>query len=252
MLSRWRRTRGGGSAVAALVLGAGGGCNAVSFTNGDAGMWLTSTPAVVPGMRSGEDVADIAGQVTAVDIGPKGPPPQSTSWAGGGPAGRVITIRADDASEWTLGYSVQLGQPPRDATPAPPPLVGHRLRLLARALRSFSTAAGFVLFDEVGVVVAVDPATFGDPLHPDDVPGLTIGDGEELATREERCFDQRHRALVFTGDGAVSVRPGEQATVSIGGIPFTVTTLFNYAASGPVRCTDIASTMRAWALWRAR
>jgi hypothetical protein len=227
-----------------------GGCHSASITNGDAGMWLASSRPAAGGAPRGLDTADIAGRVTAVGEGPATAPPQSTSWVGGSPASRTVTIDADDGNQWALGYSIQLGKPPRDATPVPPALVGHRVRLLARAVRSFGTAAGFVLFDEAGPVLAIDPATFGDPLQPGDVPGLSISDGEELATTDAQCFDQRHRALVFTGDAAVSIRPGEMATVSIRGVPYRAVTLFNYAADGPIRCTDTPGVMRAWAIWR--
>jgi hypothetical protein len=241
------------SAAIALALCAGAACHgSASVTNGDGGMWLVSSQALpMEGEHPrGPLVADIAGRVTAIDPGPTIMPAPGVVWIQGGDASRSVTIQADDANEWTLGYAIQLGKPPRDATPPVPALVGHRVRLLARVSRSFGIASGFVLSDEEGVVFALDAATFGDALKPDDVPGLTISDGDTVGMVEARCFDQRHRSLVFTGDAPVSVRPGEQATVSIQGRAYTAVTLFNYAAASAIRCTDVSSVIRAWALWR--
>jgi hypothetical protein len=240
-----------GSALALLLVAAGCGSAAGPVGQGNGQTWLASNqpPPSDPKYRESREVAEVAGVVTAVD-GSVAPPSGWQRWYLVGEATRTITIRADDAVEWKLGYRIEQGDPAVDATPTLQALVGSRVRLVYRAVRSFGSAAGFVLSDDHGVVLAMDLATYGDPLKPDDVPGLTVADGTVLGTVKNDCFDRRNTALVFAGDTSAEVRPGDQAAVSIKGARYTALALFSFKAAGELRCTDIAGEGRGWAVSR--
>jgi len=196
-------------------------------------------------------VADIEGMVTAVETGPAVPPPVLQTFYAGEGASQVLTIRDNDGIDWKLGYDVGRGSPTMNVTPDLMAMIGTRARLLFRAVRGFGTAPGFVLFDAVGVMFAMDLAIYGDPLQTDDVAGLTVQDGTVLATTKDNCVDHLlHTSLVFTADKPVDVRPNTEGTVFIQGTRYAATNLFSVRADGQARCPDFVGTERGWAIWR--
>ena len=216
-------------------------------------IWLASTEPkpTDPKYFESRPRVDIAGVVTGVDAGPAAPPPALQRFFAGDGASQVLTIAGDDGLKWSLGYHLERGKPAADATPDLRALVGTRVSLLFRAVRAFGTAPGFVLAGPDGVRFAMDLAIYGDPLLPDDVPGLTVADGPVLLTKKSPCADQNHTSLVFNGDASVNVAGGSEADVTIKGQRYRAINLFSYRAGGPLQCTDITGEGRGWAVWRA-
>ena len=125
----------------------------------------------------------MAGVVTGVEAGPAAPPAGLQKFFPGEGASQVLVVMGDDGLRWSLGYHLERGEPAVDVTPDLKSLVGTRVSLLFRAVRAFGQAPGFVLSNPQGVVFAMDLAVYGDPLQPDDVPGLTVQDGPVLLTK---------------------------------------------------------------------
>jgi hypothetical protein len=244
--------------VLAILLAAGcaedGAGEAGMVVPGAGLIWLVSNEPKVADAKYYESRprADIAGVVTGVEAGPAAPPPalRKFFYVDGG-ASQVLTIAGDDGLQWSLGYHLERGEPAVDATPDLRALAGTRVSLLFRAVRAFGTAPGFVLSGPDGVRFAMDLAVYGDPLLPDDVPGLTVADGPVLIKKKHPCADQNHTALVFTGDAAVNVAGGSEADVMIKGQRYRAINLFCYRAAGPIQCTDITGEGRGLAVWRA-
>jgi hypothetical protein len=127
--------------------------------------------------------------------------------------------------------------------------VGAQVTLRFDGHWGFSRAAGFMLLDKSGPVVAVERGTFGRGLLPEDQRPFTVRLGETVARRTNHCGDELAHALLVSGDDAdVRVLPGRQGAVSLHGVGYRfwnaqVVTWENE------RCTDMLDQI-SWAFWR--
>lgn len=158
-----------------------------------------------------------------------------------------VALLDGDGVTWLLGYGLR----DADGKTAGPPLdidQGSTATLTFRSVQSFGTAAGFVLSDDTGVVVAVEAGAWGPALESGDVPGLTVAVGDEVATSTDGCGTVVSSSLVFTGDDTQTVTPVGSETVSVGGVELEAWALAAWDYED-VRCTDVAGVV-SWALFR--
>jgi hypothetical protein len=128
------------------------------------------------------------------------------------------------------------------------PRTGALVTLRFDAHWGFSRAAGFMLLDGAGPVIAVERGTFGRGLVPEDQRPFTVSLGETIGRRTDYCGDELAHSLEVTGDAQVRVLPGQELAVSFGGIGYRFwnaeTTTWENG-----RCTDLLDQI-CWAIWR--
>jgi len=128
-------------------------------------------------------------------------------------------------------------------------LVGSHVTLRFDGHWGFSRAAGFMLLDKAGLVIAVERGTFGRGLLPEDQRPFAVRLGETVARRTDNCGDELAHALqVNGGDSQVQVLPGREQDVFLDGVRYR---LWNAQAVTweNERCTDMLDQI-SWAFWR--
>lgn len=166
-----------------------------------------------------------------------------------GPDGHVdldsyIDVEDPNHEVWRVLYGLSGATTPDLTT-----RMGARVTLRFDAHWGFSRAAGFMLLDEAGPVMAVERGTFGHGLVPEDRRPFTVNLGETIARRTGGCGDELAHALQVTGDSQMRVLPGREGAVSLHGASYRF-----WSAEATTwendRCTDLLDQI-SWALWRS-
>ena len=134
-----------------------------------------------------------------------------------GPDGHVdldgyIDVEDPNHEVWRVLYGLSGATAPGLTT-----RMGARVTLRFDAHWGFSRAAGFMLLDEAGPVIAVERGTFGHGLVPENRRPFAINLGEAIARRTDGCGDALAHALQITGDTQVRILPGREGAVSLHG-----------------------------------
>jgi hypothetical protein len=165
-----------------------------------------------------------------------------------GPDGQVDLdgyFDVEDAKHevWRVLYGLSGATAPGLAT-----RTGAPVTLRFDAHWGFSRAAGFMLLDGAGPVIAVERGTFGRGLAPEDLRPFTVSPGETIGRRTDYCGDELAHALQITGDEQVRALPGRERDVSFHGVAYR---FWNAEATTwkNGRCTDLLDEI-CWALWR--
>ena len=126
--------------------------------------------------------------------------------------------------------------------------VGSRVTVKFRAFPGFSKAAGFVMSDRTGVILAVEDGAFGEGLSPSDELPFAIRKGHGVQLKQDFCGDAVSFALSITADTEERVLPGRMGSVVLGGTSYRFWNACSYDWVN-VRCTDMLGDT-SWVLWR--
>ena len=126
---------------------------------------------------------------------------------------------------------------------------GSNVTVKFRALVGFSKAAGFVLSDRTGIVLAVEDGAFGEGLVPTDELPFSIRKADALPSLAHGgCGDAVFFALNVFGDTKVRVLPGRTASVALGGAAYRFWNACSYSWVNEA-CPDMLGDT-SWVLWR--
>ena len=127
---------------------------------------------------------------------------------------------------------------------------GTNVTVKFRALIGFSKAAGFVLSDRAGILLAVEDGAFGEGLVAADELPFSIRKADALPRLDQGgCGDAVLFALnVFADTKVVRVLPGRTAAVALGGAAYRFWNACSYSWVNQ-RCTDMLGDT-SWVLWR--
>jgi hypothetical protein len=159
---------------------------------------------------------------------------------------RVHYIDIADGSRdvWRIMYAASIAN-----LPDFPGRIGTRVSFRFDAHWGFAEAAGFVLLDEAGPVLAVEQGTFGPGLDSEHVSPFSVRLGHPIGSRAEGCGNQVAHTLDVAGDDLTQVPPGRTVLISMHGTRFRFWNAASYTWENP-RCTDMLDST-SWALWRA-
>lgn len=159
---------------------------------------------------------------------------------------RYVGVTDAEGVTWWAGYALadESGAPLESEYTL---IDGAPATLRFRSIRSFGSAAGFVLTVDGAPAVAVENGGWGPALEDGDVPGLSVETGRVVARRHSKCGPQVFHALTLTGDDPLDVTPMAGAPLSVGGVP-----MFAWGVAAwdldHTTCLDAAGT-RIWALF---
>lgn len=162
-----------------------------------------------------------------------------------------LEVEADDGTRYSVGWSLADAEA-QDLTPDFDVADGERVSLLYRYRMVWGDAAGFVLRDAEGdVVAAADEGAWGSALEEGDVPGLAVSPGEVVATEATECEPLEGHTLLFEGDDTVEIEPVGSDAITVGGAEFTAYALRATSWGEGTGC-DVSDTTDtyAWALSR--
>lgn len=126
--------------------------------------------------------------------------------------------------------------------------IGTRVTVKFRALLGFSKAAGFVVSDRTGVVLAVEDGGFGEGLSPSDELPFSVRKADAIRLKHDSCGDSVSFALNVSADTEERVLPGRTASVRLGTTIYRFWNACSYSWVD-VRCTDMLGDT-SWVLWR--
>jgi hypothetical protein len=126
--------------------------------------------------------------------------------------------------------------------------VGSRVTIKFRALLGFSKAAGFVVSDKTGIVLAVEDGAFGEGLSPIDEVPFSIRKADTFRLKQDHCGDAVSFALNVTADTEERVLPGRTGSVALAGAAYRFWNACSYDWVND-RCTDMLGDT-SWVLWR--
>jgi hypothetical protein len=126
--------------------------------------------------------------------------------------------------------------------------VGSRVTVKFRALLGFSKAAGFVVSDRTGIVLAVEDGAFGEGLSPSDEVPFSVRKADVFRLKQDRCGDAVSFALNVTAETEERVLPGRIGSVTLAGVAYRFWNACSYDWVN-VQCTDMLGDT-SWVLWR--
>ena len=154
-----------------------------------------------------------------------------------------IDIEDAKGELWRVMYGLSRTTPPGLATRP-----GTPVTLRFDAHWGFSRAAGFMLLDDGGPVIAVERGTFGPGLAPERRRPFSVDLGETIARRKDFCGGRVEHELQVTADERVRVLPGRRRALSLHGVGYQFWNA-DAATWENEQCTDMLDSSQ-WALWR--
>jgi hypothetical protein len=134
------------------------------------------------------------------------------------------------------------------SVPSPKVSAGTRVTVKIRGHLGFGKAAGFMMSDALGPVLAAEQGAFGQGLDLDDEKPFTIRVNEAIGMKHEMCGDAVIHAIEILGDTAAKVLPGRIGSVSLGANSYHFWNALTYSWTNE-RCTDMFD-QSSWLLWR--
>jgi hypothetical protein len=125
---------------------------------------------------------------------------------------------------------------------------GTRVTVRLRAHWDFGKAAGFMVSDQAGPILAAEQGAFGHGLEPEDLEPLTIRVSDVIGVRHEDCGDAVIHAVDVRGESATRVLSGRIGTLSFRGANYRFWNSASYSWIN-VQCMDMLDRM-SWFLWR--
>lgn len=160
-------------------------------------------------------------------------------------AARVLKVAADDGATYNLGYTLRDAD--REVMEASLGLGdGDRVRVeLLATIGYFYTGYGLAVYQDDALVAAI-----ADNKRPG-LDGLTVTSGEQVASEDDECGEQRGWEMVFTGDDTLTLTPVSTGTLSVAGIPMTAWAIaaWDWGDDGETECSDLLSFWE-WAVIR--
>ena len=154
-----------------------------------------------------------------------------------------LDVVDSDYRLWRFLYSFSDLNAGRIKTP-----IGARVTVKFRAFVGFSKAAGFVVSDRTGVVLAVEDGAFGEGLSPSDELPFSVRKADAFRLKHDFCGDSVSFALNVSADTEERVLPGRTASVRLGASTYRFWNACSYSWVD-VRCTDMLGDT-SWVLWR--
>ncbi len=151
--------------------------------------------------------------------------------------GDQSTLLDDGGNEIAVGLTL-LDEAGADITPAFDVEPDDLVSLLYRYRLVWGSAAGLVLSDDDGTLLAADEGGWGGALEPGDVPGLEVQRGDEpIATRPTDCQPLELFDIAFRADEEVRVSSGASADIALDGVPFTALAVAAVDLGESTNCT---------------
>ncbi len=154
-----------------------------------------------------------------------------------------IDITDSNQDVWRILYTAS-----GVSVPNPKVSVGARVTVKFRGTLGFGRAAGFMMSDALGPLLAAEQGAFGEGLDAEDEKPFVIHVGEAIGTRHEMCGDAVIHTVEILGSTAAKVLPGRIGHLSLGAASYRFwnTVTFHWIN---IRCTDMFDGS-SWLLWR--
>lgn len=163
----------------------------------------------------------------------------------------VVSVESPTGEVTTVGLTVRDGR--EHVVPLSIDLAdGSKATLRYRTSVSFGTAAGFVLRDEVGLLMAANQGTWGGALDPSDLDELSVLRGEVVGEIPGACQGRELMSLYFeTGAGTVGVDPfGSSDLATTPPLTAVAVSAYDWMQGDACAASDASNDLGTWLVYR--